>query len=212
MGYASQRGDPPIDAQLGQSEVHIWVVQLDDPDRQKRRLLAHASLNQILAQYLDVEPADLRFATLDYGKPVLASGELQFNLSHSGRVGVVAVSTTLPVGVDVQKPHSTVTKPWFKQRICTARELADLGARDPDPDAVLRLWVRKEAVIKACGTSVLRAGEIDVLEDRVDGGWLCLDLPIAECRGYRAAIATRAQPGVSVALKGRFSSAADLRR
>ncbi|MGH2843354.1 MAG: 4'-phosphopantetheinyl transferase family protein, partial [Solirubrobacteraceae bacterium] len=135
------------------------------------------------------------------GKPILPGEPLQFNLSHSGSVALVAVSLGLPVGIDVQEAHRATATPWFARRICTPREHQRVG-RLADPEALLRLWVRKEAVIKARGEgSSIAAGEIDVLEDHVAGGWLCRDLP-RPAPGYRAAVATRQAPGVSVVIRG----------
>jgi hypothetical protein len=57
-------------------------------------------------------------------------------------------------------------------------------------------------VIKARGDlSYVSAGEIDVLDDRVAGGWLCLDLELEQAPTHHAAVAVRDRPGVAVALK-----------
>jgi len=185
---------------LGPSTVHVWVVPLDDPDKRRRRELAHAAQRRILAGYLGTDPEAVQLTRTRSGKPALAGGGLEFNLSHSGRLALVAVSRDLPVGVDVQEPHATVRKPWFAARICTPREYEAVG-RLADPEALLRLWVRKEAVIKCRGEgSYVAVDGIDVLDDRVDGGWLCRDLPMVE-PGYHAAVATRAVPRLAVVLR-----------
>jgi phosphopantetheinyl transferase len=197
---------------VGPSEVHIWVVPLDDPDKRRRREQARLAQRQILAAYLKAAPEALVFERLPNGKPVLSDGALEFNLSHSGTLALVAVSGATPVGVDVQEPHRTLSKPWFGKRISTDRELAELGP-GPDPDQLLRLWVRKEAVIKARGEgSYVSVGDLDVWEDRLDDGLLCTDLSVPEWPGYRAAVAAPVAEANSIVLKGRFSSAADPRR
>jgi 4'-phosphopantetheinyl transferase len=174
--------------QLGEREVHVWVVPLDDPEKRRRRELAHLAEGMLLASYLGVTPATLEFERGPGGKPRLRGEQLQFNLSHSDRLALVAISAELPVGVDVQAPHPSTAKPWFAKRICSPREYEHFGGV-PGPDDVLRLWVRKEAVVKAHGEgSYVAVGEIDVLEDQVEGGWLCRDVELPGAPGFRAAV------------------------
>ena len=161
----------------------------------------------MLAGYLGVTPAMLEFERAPGGKPRLRGEPLQFNLSHSDRLALIAVSPVLPVGVDVQGPHPNASKPWFAKRICTPREYEHFRG-EPSADELLRLWARKEAVIKARGEgSYVSVGEIDVLEDQISGGWLCLDVAVAEPRGYQAAAAVRFEAG----LEGDFPLAMSVR-
>ena len=174
---------------LGERDVHVWVVQLDDPDKKRRRELAHLAQGRLLAAYLGVTPAMLEFERATGGKPRLRGEPLQFNLSHSERLALVAAARELPLGVDVQGPHPNTSKPWFAKRICTAREF-DHFAGNPGPDDLLRLWARKEAVIKARGDgSYVAFGELDVLDDEIAGGWSCRDLELPQAPGYHAAVA-----------------------
>ena len=190
---------------LGSLTVHVWVVPLDDPVKSRRHELAHVAQDQILAAYLDIDPRTLEYATLPGGKPILADGALEFNLSHSGHLALVAVSRDLQVGVDLEHPRSFRNQAGMAQRICTARELEHL-AQATDEDQLLRLWVRKEAVVKATGEGlVAEVKQIDVLDRKVAGGWLCIDLPQVGAEhvradGYRAAVALPDRPRVSVAL------------
>lgn len=72
--------------------------------------------------------------------------------------------------------------------------------------ALLRLWVRKEAVIKARGEgSALTMGTVDVLDDEVAGGWACRDLELSGPPGYRAALAMRATPSAVAVRRFRFA-------
>jgi 4'-phosphopantetheinyl transferase len=192
------------DFRIDPGQVHVWVVPLDDPDKKRRRQLAHVAERQILGEYLGVAPDALEFDREPGGKPVLRGAELQFNLSHSGERALLAISGGLPVGVDIQAPHPTTAKPWFARRICTEREYEHVMP-DADPGELLRLWTRKEAVIKARGEgSYVSVDEIDVLDRRVAGGWVCVDIwpQTPQEWGYHAAVATRAQPGVSVMSRG----------
>ena len=191
------------DFQLGERQVHVWVVPLDDPEKKRRRELAHLAEGMLLASYLGVTPATLEFERGPGGKPRLREEPLQFNLSHSEQLALVAVSAVLPVGVDVQAPHHSTAKPWFAKRICSPREYEHFGGA-PSPEELLRLWVRKEAVVKARGEgSYVAVGEIDVLDSVVDGTWSCVDLPVEteQAAGYRAALAVPEADGLSVELR-----------
>ena len=185
---------------LGEHDLHVWVVPLDDPDKKRRRELAHLAEALVLAAYLEVTPATLEFERGQGGKPRLRGEPLQFNLSHSGRLALLALTRRLQVGVDVQAPHPATSKPWFAKRICTPREYERLTA-NPRPAELLRLWARKEAVIKARGEgSYVAVSGIDVLDDQIDGGWLCRDIPLADAPDYGAAVAVLATAPTSLTL------------
>ena len=181
-------------APLGEGDVHVWVVPLDDPDKKRRRELAHLGEGIVLASYLGLTPAMLEYERGPGGKPRLRGEPLQYNLSHSEQLALVAVSRRLALGVDVQGPHPTAQKPWFAKRICSPRELDHFGG-SPGPDDLIRLWARKEAVVKARGEgSYVAVGEIDVLDDRVEGGWLCQDIELDAAPGFHAAVVVRDAP------------------
>lgn len=177
---------PPLD----DHDVHVWVIALADADKARRRELAHLARDRLLAGYLGVGPSSLQFVRGPGGKPRLGDEALRFNLSHSDRLGLVGVSRARELGVDVQAPHPATGKPWFARRICTPREYSAY-AEHPQPERLLRLWVRKEAVVKARGdASLLALDGIDVSDEAVVGGWLCRDLELPGAPpGYRAALA-----------------------
>lgn len=89
------------------------------------------------------------------GKPQLANGEVEFSLSHSGEWALCAVSAQ-PVGVDVELPRCTIAT---ARRFFAPDEVAMVEAlpRDAQTDALLRLWIAKEAFTKALGAG-LRLG------------------------------------------------------
>lgn len=177
------------DTPLRDGEVHVWVIPLGDPDKRRRRELAHLAEGMLLASYLRLTPAMLEHERGPGGKPRLRGEPLQYNLSHSQGLALVAVARDLPVGVDVQGPHPTAAKPWFARRICSPREYAHFDG-NPGPDDLIRLWARKEAVLKARGEgSYVAVGDIDVLDDHVEGGWLCLDIDLDQAPGFHAAVA-----------------------
>src|ERR671926_68230 len=48
-----------------------------------RYIAGRLALRELLAGYLDVAPADVRFVYSDYGKPEVPGGTLRFSVAHS---------------------------------------------------------------------------------------------------------------------------------
>jgi 4'-phosphopantetheinyl transferase len=202
-------------------EVHVWRAALDRPaavvgalwaslddderDRAERLrrppardrfVVAHGLLRIILARYLAIAPAAVRFSYGVSGKPGLAGDTaLRFNLSHSGPLALYAVASTRDVGIDVERIRSDVDAAALTRRFFTPREAAALAhlpaaARLP---AFFTGWTRKEAVVKAGGEGLARSlAEVDVGDaTEVDGPdgrrWRLEDLTPAP--GYAAALA-----------------------
>ena len=178
---------------LGAGEVHVWTVQLGGRDRQRAR----QAMRTILGAYLQAPPDSLEIDTTAAGKPYLADDRIHFNLSHSRDVALVAVATA-PVGVDLEHPREFRAAERLARRICSEREYASLQRAGGDRGIagaqlqLLRLWVRKEAVVKGTGEGLVRPlDEVDVLDDALADGWLCIDLP-RPAAGFQAALAVLA--------------------
>jgi len=132
--------------------VHIWRASLDDPgwpgaaelpaeerDRfeaflravpAKRWLAARWALRRVLEHYLDQPAAAIELEVAERGKPHLRGGELEFNLSHSAGLALVAVTSGRPIGVDVEL------------------------IAERHPLAFYEDWVRKEARLKCLGAGL----------------------------------------------------------
>lgn len=163
---------PPL--RLKSGNVHVWVVDLESAPatpgilspselaragrfrfaKDRRGFIAsHAALRQILAAYTDLHPASLDFMTLPHGKPALVSGGLQFNLSHSGELALVALAAGCELGVDIERLRAQVEMEAIARRFFSPSETEALLAY-PEPErapAFFRCWTRKEAYVKAIG-------------------------------------------------------------
>lgn len=122
-------------------------------DDRRRSVAAWGGLRLLAAAALRLAPQALAFALGPAGKPVLRDDPLQFNLSHSGGVVLIALSSHHPVGVDVEQlrplpDHRDIARHHFHPA-----EVADLAAlAEPEATrAFFRCWTRKEAVSKALG-------------------------------------------------------------
>jgi 4'-phosphopantetheinyl transferase len=136
------------------------------PADRHRYQVAHVMLRRVLAGHLGTDPGRLSFTRLrcptcggPSGKPVLARGDdeagpgLSFSLAHSGEAVAIAVART-PVGIDVEREATGCVC-----SLVTAMHADDaaLTAGLPEPErhaAVIRWWVRAEAVLKCAGTGI----------------------------------------------------------
>jgi 4'-phosphopantetheinyl transferase len=129
-------------------------------DKDRRRFAAgRGILRDILARYVGIHPADILFNVGSAGKPYLAdqSGRsLQFNLSHSGNLALLAVTVGEEIGVDVEWVRSTVEVDQVAPIVFSPAEMAVLnGLVMPHKrEAFFNGWTRKEAIVKALGAGL----------------------------------------------------------
>ena len=116
-----------------------------------------AALRALLGQRLDVDAAAVRIGASPRGKPVaLDAPGLQFNVTHGSSLALIAFCD-LAVGVDVESPDALTQQSALDESVCSPTELAWVrGQPSPREAALLRLWTRKEAVLKACGSGLAR--------------------------------------------------------
>lgn len=115
--------------------------------RERERALAYT----LLCRLLDGETPQLEHN--EKGAPYLpAHPELSVSISHCRAAVAVAVSPEGRVGIDVECRRRIGD--GLMERVCTPDEQAAVQA-SPDPTmAFLRLWTRKEAVLKLRGTGI----------------------------------------------------------
>lgn len=118
---------------------------------------ARAGLRDILASYCECSPAEIRFASGEFGKPELsghiAATGVQFNLSHTGNMAMVAVSRGAELGVDIELRKRIGDWARVARRCFSPIENNDLHAVDVGRrmEVFFDCWTRKEAIIKATG-------------------------------------------------------------
>lgn len=220
------------DYTLPQDEVHIWRTGLDlpqsdltqlrhvlSPEEQERSdrfhfeaerrrcLIGRGSLRLLLGKLLHQPASKLQFEHDEFGKPHVIQGRgsrLQFNVSHSGGLILLAITMDRMVGVDVEMVRTDFDLDEIASRFFSAREYATWAslAGDVKCEAFFACWTRKEAYLKARGTglsispsrfdvSFLPGEEPRLLETRPDqdeaSHW-SLRAPQPE-PGYKAALA-----------------------
>lgn len=192
---------PPLLA----DEVHVWLARvpelgsqhgaflavLDDEERARlerlhrqgdrtRYLVVRGALRLLLARYLAHDAAALRFVTDGRGKPHLlhpAGRALRFNVSHSGELALLALTSAGDVGVDIEQWPDAPDLAQIErtsERVLSRAERGALRALPPAEraPAFFALWARKEAYLKALGTGV--AAGLDHFDVSIADGPSCL--------------------------------------
>lgn len=111
-----------------------------------RHLAGRSLLRHVHARHGDTPPPDA-WPVNQWGKPCGGGWALHFNLSHSGSDIWMACTDAAPLGIDIE---STTPDPADLLPVVHPDEAADLR-NDASAAACRRLWVRKEAVVKALG-------------------------------------------------------------
>ena len=177
--------DLPNRALPDKGVIDVWHIQLDGPiapgvnpdavlsvderARANRFVFARDAtrfrvcrtlLRFALAWYLN-ESADLvRLTAGKYGKPRLVDSRgLYFNVTHAQGRGLIAFGTMGEVGVDMEPIDRDIDPSEIAASNFTANEIATIAAAPTEQEkqrAFLRLWTRKESVLKAAGFGIVR--------------------------------------------------------
>jgi 4'-phosphopantetheinyl transferase len=171
----------------------------------ERYVVAHARLRQALAATLQVDAQSLEFIDGEHGKPELAGPAaetgLQFNLSHSGGLGLVGWSWQRRIGVDVEAWREMRDEEALVRRYFSPAEIGAWEALPPAErnEAFFNLWTRKEAYIKAVGRGLsLPLASFDVSHGNGPAAKL-LRASTLVAGGPWSLVAPQAGPGFSLA-------------
>jgi 4'-phosphopantetheinyl transferase len=218
---------------LPRDEVHVWRARLDWPSEYVARLQQTLSADEreradrfyfpadwtryvigralsriLLGHCLGITAGNVRFEYNAKGKPSLATNlrqtSLNFNVSHSGDVVLVALAYCCNLGVDIERIRANIDADRIAERFFSVSERLSLAALPASMrhDAFFACWTRKEAYVKAHGDGLnLALDEFDVaflpgqeprlVETRHDPAearrWALRDLEVGP--NYRAALA-----------------------
>jgi 4'-phosphopantetheinyl transferase len=162
-------------AALADGDVHVWQFScrqdvgrygmLLSPDERQAAarfvaathrdayVVQHAMVRLLLARYLDRDPSALAFARGPHGKPRIDG--IEHNLSHATDVAVLAVARRVALGIDIERLDARIDPETLGRRVLASDEDA------PDLASFLRIWCRKEAVLKATGVDQADAGRLE---------------------------------------------------
>ncbi|WP_250627212.1 4'-phosphopantetheinyl transferase family protein [Pinirhizobacter soli] len=158
-------------------EFNAARMMLDDSERARAGrfrfardadtyLVAHALWRSALSLALGTHHVPLTFS--EAGQPMLPGTGLATSLSHTGHFIAIAIAMAATVGLDIERDPPRRKLQALAPSICTPREHAAVMALaiDTREDALLALWTRKEALLKAYGTGL----RMDPATIDADGG------------------------------------------
>jgi 4'-phosphopantetheinyl transferase len=166
---------------LPEDEVHVWRTSLDmaasdlaklrqilSADEQERAdryrfeadrlrcVIGRGYLRLLLGKLLDLPANNLQFEYDEFGKPSLVPRQglpLQFNVSHSGDLILIAITMARAVGVDVERIRTDLDPDSIAARFFSTNECKVLAslAGAARYEAFFTCWTRKEAYLKGRG-------------------------------------------------------------
>lgn len=83
------------------------------------------------------------------GKPRFADGSIHFSITHTPHHAFCVLSD-IPVGIDAEEVQRVIN-PRLAEKILSPAEKIRYAASDHPSEALLRLWVLKEAQVKCTG-------------------------------------------------------------
>jgi 4'-phosphopantetheinyl transferase len=165
---------------LETEEIHIWLVSIPEfvsyldffwrflseeekaradrfkfvTDRQ-RAIITRGILRLLIAGYLEDDPGSIQFTANSHGKPGLKNNKmkLEFNLSDSGDLALVAFVKNHDIGIDIEYTKKEIEVDDIVERFFSPSEVAKFLKLPQEQHhlAFFKGWVRKEAFIKMLG-------------------------------------------------------------
>ncbi|WP_395375874.1 4'-phosphopantetheinyl transferase family protein [Marinicella sp. W31] len=180
MNTTTERNQKPNLDSLSDN-VHIWLISFKklvsdyhdfyamlSPDEIERAhqfrfakdrnafVITRGALRKLISHYLSIQAIDISFRYTEYDKPVLRTPEnntIQFNVSHSGDYGLIAISRCSPLGIDIEEMKTDLDLMEMAQQVFSGSEYQQL-IQLPEAKRIQAFyngWTRKEAYIKGDG-------------------------------------------------------------
>jgi 4'-phosphopantetheinyl transferase len=162
-------------------EESLRAHRLTSEQQRGHFVVAHGALRVVLSLYTDCGPRELSFHNLSSGKPMLhgtdvSVNRIRFNLSHSHGRALIAVSKDREVGVDLEKIRADRDVTALAARFFAPQEQAAIMQAGMSAKHWIfsRIWVAKEAVMKARGSGLTFPLDQHRIELSGDGSACCL--------------------------------------
>ncbi|MBS0635131.1 MAG: 4'-phosphopantetheinyl transferase superfamily protein [Verrucomicrobia bacterium] len=136
------------------------------PLLKSRYTIAQGMLRVLLAHYISIKPEAIEYSFGPYKKPYLKYNpeNLQFNLTHSNDMALIAISQSDEVGVDIERINTKTLEKGLEQSIFSEDEYSQFYKTSPEkrPEAFFAAWTHKESILKLIGTGLYK--ELKTLE------------------------------------------------
>jgi len=143
---------------LDQQNADLNVLSDDERQRAEKHQSNHYAvmrtvMRSILGQLLHLGPSEVPIWIEDGGKPYLAQRNFEFNLSHTGRYGLLAISQ-LPLGVDIERFRPQANRLAIAKRVMPEDAIARIEAAENSDQVFYEEWTQLEARHKCIGIGI----------------------------------------------------------
>lgn len=155
----------------------------------------------LLSQYLQVGNSKIEIYKKKYGKPyhkqIDGKKSVQFSISHSGEMVLVAFSYFENIGVDVEMIKDLPEFKRIAKNFFTKNEAMEIEKQNT-PNMFYRYWTAKEAYLKALGVGIAQGmdsfaviNDIVTEKGEIKKDWKIFSIEINQ--GYAACVAVQAK-------------------
>lgn len=159
---------------IGMARLDDWIPWLDEatdlldaaergralrkhrPSDRDGLILSYALHRLFIGAWMGIDPTSVALARDGEGRPLVHGASLSTSLSHAEHAVAFAVHAGGAVGIDVEGAHRSPVMEEIAARVGHADELRALAGRVAAErhKELLKLWVRKEAYLKAVGVGL----------------------------------------------------------
>lgn len=167
------------------------MEKLRDPLLRRRFMVRRALLRRLISAECGIPAGEVQYRYCRNGKPAVANlpeGQaFHFNTSGSEGCYALATSRTGPVGVDIEAIARRVDHAQVLRMAASAEELEWHGSAEAaSSDLIaLKIWVAKEAILKATGRGLQTNPRTislprDLIVSEAPRAWTRVDVPALE--------------------------------
>jgi 4'-phosphopantetheinyl transferase len=131
------------------------ALRLKEKSRKEQAILGRYLVRRKLAAIFKIHPKKVVISDDSFGRPRLEypkRDNFDFNISHSGEWIVFAISTSGPVGIDIEKNDPLNLQ--IMKVILNNKDIDFIDSASSEKDSLKRfyvIWTLKEAFVKASG-------------------------------------------------------------
>ena len=160
----------PVRMDLSRCDTYWQMLSVDErirasrfvhPLDRARFLTLRIALRTLLSQRLNIDPDKILIEHDIYGRPSLQypqkgyefNNRIDFNVSHSGGYGMIAISSSRRVGIDIEQYDLTLDWRKLAAMALSPSESAHID-RLPSDDQLVAFygyWTAKESLLKCAG-------------------------------------------------------------
>ncbi len=151
------------------AEENLKASRMRDAHLMRTFMFAHAAVRIFFSGQIGVSPDQLIFYRTPLGRPGLRDSRSNYDFNISYRKGLVAFGVSKKrIGVDVELLPAGVRHADIARRFFSPEECRYVFASDADEERrFLRVWTRKEALIKYLALGIDAIGQFEVLSDQI---------------------------------------------